>query len=199
VARPQRASEMTRCANRGLTHCSRPPTRSPRRCGQAASADFEAQRLASPEIDAQFHSGGLLDSQVGGLLTSENPPGIDAALIDSTPPSHCRGSSSSRWPRRMCVMDSRTTLYIFADRAPLHQLAAIPVSFRRESPNRSNTTRVARAKPHELEEPAKPRSNAPTSTPAQLEEQSRYTAFLGCHSTARSGHRSGYRPARFAK
>jgi hypothetical protein len=128
VARPQRASEMTRCANRGLTHCSRPPTRSPRRCGQAASADFEAQRLASPEIDAQFDSGGLLDSQVGGLLTSENPPGIDAALIDSTPPSHCRGSSSSRWPRRMCVMDSRTTLYIFADRAPLHQLAAIPFS-----------------------------------------------------------------------
>ena len=141
---PASASERNdaMCQSR-LTHCSRPPTRSPRRCGQAASADFEAQRLASPEIDAQFDSGGLLDSQVGGLLASENPPGIDAALIDSTPPSHCRGSSSSRWPRRMCVMDSRTTLYIFADRAPLHQLAAIPVSFGGKAP----TDRTPRASP----------------------------------------------------
>ena len=186
------------CQSR-LTHCSRPPTRSPRRCGQAASADFEAQRLASPEIDAQFDSGGLLDSQVGGLLASENPPGIDAALIDSTPPSHCRGSSSSRWPRRMCVMDSRTTLYIFADRAPLHQLAAIPVSFGGKAP----TDRTPRASPAPSRTNWKnrqnPRSNALTSTTARLEEQFRYTAFLGCHSTARSGHRSGYRPARFAK
>lgn len=161
MARPQRASEMTRCANRGLTHCSRPPTRSPRRCGQAASADFEAQRLASPEIDAQFDSGGLLDSQVGGLLTSENPPGIDAALIDSTPPSHCRGSSSSRWPRRMCVMDSRTTLHLCGSGPP--------------PPACCNSSFFSAGKPQQIEHHARrPRQAARTGRTGKAPQQCTY-------------------------
>ena len=42
--------------------------------------DGDAERFSGFEIDIKLHFGGLHHRQVAGLLTLENPPGIDAGL-----------------------------------------------------------------------------------------------------------------------
>ncbi len=48
--------------------------------GEQRRSNDEAERHRSLEIDYQLGPGDLLDRQVGGLLTRDNPAGVDASL-----------------------------------------------------------------------------------------------------------------------
>src|SRR6266404_6836108 len=50
------------------------------RSGEQRRRNFEAQRLGSLEVDHQLEFGRLHDREVGGLLTFEDPTGVDAGL-----------------------------------------------------------------------------------------------------------------------
>jgi hypothetical protein len=48
--------------------------------GQQRLRDGEAERLGGLEVDHQLEPGWLLNRQIGGFFTLENPAGVDASL-----------------------------------------------------------------------------------------------------------------------
>src|SRR5262245_708562 len=48
--------------------------------GEQSEREGKAQRLCCPEVEGQIDFRSLLDRQVGGALTFENPPSVDGDL-----------------------------------------------------------------------------------------------------------------------
>jgi hypothetical protein len=85
------AIEVSRESGRAfLSRCHYAKAAFPRRqCATRIQAQLRAQLGLRPQVDEQLHFRGLLDQQVGGFLTLEDPAGIDshpAICIGETPP-----------------------------------------------------------------------------------------------------------------
>src|SRR5262249_1936781 len=83
-------------------------------CDEHRRRDREAERLRGLEVDRQLGLRDLLDRQVGGLLTLDNPSGVDASLTvrlgNAAPIAH-QAASGGELPRLKdrckCVAESQ--------------------------------------------------------------------------------------------
>src|SRR5262249_35613669 len=82
--------------------------------GEEGRRHVDAERLGGLEVDRQLGLRDLLDWQVGGLLTLDNPSGVDAnltvRLCNASPLAH-QAASSGKLPRLKdrckCVAESQ--------------------------------------------------------------------------------------------
>src|SRR5262249_60740946 len=71
-------------------------------CDEHRRRDRDAERLGGLEVDRQLGLRDLLDWQVGGLLTLDNPSGVDASLtvrLCNAAPLAPQAASSGQPPR----------------------------------------------------------------------------------------------------